>query len=360
MKEEAKEEAEEAMKEEAAAEASKKRKKEPPVTEEEDYHLSSRGPSHVPSVALAPNYACLQNQVIPHRLDGHLAAKIGVNQTGAVGLYQTGYNEKSDAERQEVLEVLGARDRRQAQPARVTNGATSHSTCSMHHAGGGRRLVDRVASRGRYDPGRPAHQPDPSAHTSLTKPLKNSTEGSSPPSPPPPKMATRRPERGAATNAISCYRNVSPNCAKVAATGLIGAAQTNVLLVLRTIGLASAARAPSTEAHLGLAFSMLDELARTRAQSTRQALLRKPSDTASRLDDPRPRFYRPHHHHCRPRPRRPLRDLLCHLPLHQLAKTMLAGLSLAIKREAVEARTGALPYSRGRLEHAYRLFLLLF
>jgi hypothetical protein len=97
----------------------------------------------------------------------------------------------------------------------------------------------------------------------------------------------------AATNAISCYRNVSPNCAKVAATGLIGAAQTNVLLVLRTIGLASAARAPSTEAHLGLAFSMLDELARTRAQSTRQALLRKPSDTASRLDDPRPRFYRP-------------------------------------------------------------------
>jgi hypothetical protein len=29
--------------------------------------------------------------VIPHRLDGHLAAKIGVNQTGAVGLYQTGY-----------------------------------------------------------------------------------------------------------------------------------------------------------------------------------------------------------------------------------------------------------------------------
>jgi hypothetical protein len=101
MKEEAKEEAEEAMKEEAAAEASKKRKKEPPVTEEEDYHLSSRGPSHVPSVALAPNYACLQNQVIPHRLDGHLAAKIGVNQTGAVGLYQTGYNEKSDAERQE-------------------------------------------------------------------------------------------------------------------------------------------------------------------------------------------------------------------------------------------------------------------
>jgi hypothetical protein len=39
---------------------------------------------------------------------------------------------------------------------------------------------------------------------------------------------------------------------------------------------------------------------------------------------------------------------------------MLAGLSLAIKREAVEARTGALPYSRGRLEHAYRLFLLLF
>jgi hypothetical protein len=49
--EEAKEKAEEAMKEEAAAEAAKKRKKEPPFTEEEDYHLSSRGPSHVPSVA---------------------------------------------------------------------------------------------------------------------------------------------------------------------------------------------------------------------------------------------------------------------------------------------------------------------
>jgi hypothetical protein len=49
--EEAKEEAKEAMKEEAAAEAAKKRKKEPPFTEEEDYHLSSRGPSHVPSVA---------------------------------------------------------------------------------------------------------------------------------------------------------------------------------------------------------------------------------------------------------------------------------------------------------------------
>lgn len=37
----------------------------------------------------------------------------------------------------------------------------------------------------------------------------------------------------------------------------------------------------------------------------------------------------------------------------QLAKTMLAGLSVAIEREAVEARMGALPYSRGRLEHAY-------
>ena len=37
----------------------------------------------------------------------------------------------------------------------------------------------------------------------------------------------------------------------------------------------------------------------------------------------------------------------------QLAKTMVAGLSVAIEREAVEARLGALPYSRGRLEHAY-------
>jgi hypothetical protein len=37
----------------------------------------------------------------------------------------------------------------------------------------------------------------------------------------------------------------------------------------------------------------------------------------------------------------------------QLAKTMVAGLSVAIEREHVEARLGALPYSRGRLEHAY-------
>ena len=37
----------------------------------------------------------------------------------------------------------------------------------------------------------------------------------------------------------------------------------------------------------------------------------------------------------------------------QLAKTMRAGLSVAIEREAVELRVQALPYSRGRLEHAY-------
>ena len=37
----------------------------------------------------------------------------------------------------------------------------------------------------------------------------------------------------------------------------------------------------------------------------------------------------------------------------QLTKTMLDGLNVAIEREAVETRTGALPYRRGRLEHAY-------
>ena len=37
----------------------------------------------------------------------------------------------------------------------------------------------------------------------------------------------------------------------------------------------------------------------------------------------------------------------------QLAKTMLAGLTVAIEREAVETRTGALPYRCARLEHAY-------
>ena len=52
-----------------------------------------------------------------------------------------------------------------------------------------------------------------------------------------------------------------------AATGLIGAAQIDVLLVLRTIGCipsgeTSADRVPPTEAHVQLAYEMLDELAR--------------------------------------------------------------------------------------------------
>ena len=53
----------------------------------------------------------------------------------------------------------------------------------------------------------------------------------------------------------------------LAATGLIGAAQIDVLLVLRTIGCipsgeTSADRVPPTEAHVQLAYEMLDELAR--------------------------------------------------------------------------------------------------
>lgn len=70
---------------------------------------------------------------------------------------------------------------------------------------------------------------------------------------------------------------------KASTTRLIGAAQTDVLLVLRTIGLASAARAPPTEAQLGLASSLLDELtrelARKRSYSDHRAAGRKRRDS---------------------------------------------------------------------------------
>jgi hypothetical protein len=70
---------------------------------------------------------------------------------------------------------------------------------------------------------------------------------------------------------------------KTSTTRLIGAAQTDVLLVLRTIGLASAARAPPTEAQLGLASSLLDELtrelARKRSYSDHRAAGRKRRDS---------------------------------------------------------------------------------
>ena len=123
--------------------------------------------------------------------------------------------------------------------------------------------MENRASRSRSEPERTlVNQPDPSPRDLPHQNPRELDGGQLPPLATSSKNGDEAPREGGGDQCDQLLQERVAQVRKAAATGLVGAAQTDVLLVLRTIGLASAARAPPTEAQLGLASSLLDELAR--------------------------------------------------------------------------------------------------
>ena len=130
--------------------------------------------------------------------------------------------------------------------------------------------MENSASRSRSEPERTlVNQPDPSGRDLPHQNPRELDGGQLPPLATSSKNGDEAPREGGGDQCDQLLQERVAQVRKAAATGLVGAAQTDVLLVLRTIGLASAARAPPTEAQLGLASSLLDELARELAREAR-------------------------------------------------------------------------------------------
>ena len=149
--------------------------------------------------------------------------------------------------------------------------------------------MESSASRTRSDPERPlVGQPDPSARDLPHQSPRELDGGQLPPLATSSQNGDEAPREGCGDRCLQLeLQERVAQVRKASTTRLIGAAQTDVLLVLRTIGLASAARAPPTEAQLGLASSLLDELtrelARKRSYSDHRAAGRKRRQRGSTL-----------------------------------------------------------------------------